>query len=699
MYAAESKLEDERWDRYLDQQTAEIIGTRPTAGEKPMSVNENLARVRALMSQEVLSEAEVQEVVEKASISGAIPGADGYRDGQPFWRKGTIARWASTATRIRSRTAAPPTHYREVAISTRSGRSRQKGSMSFDPSSRSFTAIVATETPSQVYDFDTGDVVLEVLVAEGGEFPESLPMCVDHEHTARSTCGRMHSPYLEGRQWSMIGQIGMSGELEDEMAGKVEDGTIDSMSIGYRPRKFQRIAPGQSAVIDGREFENPYDQYLQVTTEWAVHEVSLVSIPADPQAKIRSQQFIRGGTMSRAPAAHSRQSITGQASVGQLTSALMLRAGINDPTRHRAAFDNLGNLVRVAPSLHTERDADLAQSMVDLPAREIMRRAAALDGHDLCANYGNVGQFLWTRRASIVNLSDLYRNTMGSFVLSGWDSAGDSTDDWIEEVDQINYLPQPAARISGMQLTHHAKGGVADGVNIEAVAENMTLSRFSAEFTIDEIDVVNAFSMGSDLFDTVIPKQMGAAARAMKPNLAYAVLLANPNMADGLPLFDVTHGNLFGSAAIADATISAAAAAMGKQRERGVDLNLRASHLITPLAIERDGRKLVAEIDLLNEASTPAPIVRSDSRLDNGVVHPLTKAELAGSASTWFMASSTPGHGLQASFLKGTGRMPTIHMSMLEQGEFGYSFTVKHSIGITPIGWRGLAKNQVASLG
>ena len=52
---------------------------------------------------------------------------------------------------------------------------------SVNESDRSFEAVVATETPAQVFDMRSFEVIDEVLVADGGEFPDSVVLLDDHQ--------------------------------------------------------------------------------------------------------------------------------------------------------------------------------------------------------------------------------------------------------------------------------------------------------------------------------------------------------------------------------------------------------------------------------------------------------------------------------------------------------------------------------------
>lgn len=68
----------------------------------------------------------------------------------------------------------------------------------------------------------------------------------------------------------------------DEMAGMVQRGELTGISIGYQVRKWTLVE-----VIDG-------DHEIWRATEWELLEASLVTVPADPNAGVRSAATAQG---------------------------------------------------------------------------------------------------------------------------------------------------------------------------------------------------------------------------------------------------------------------------------------------------------------------------------------------------------------------------------------------------------------------
>ena len=105
---------------------------------------------------------------------------------------------------------------------------------------------------------------------------------------------------------------------------------------------------------------------------------------------------------------------------------------------------------------------------------------------------------------------------------------------------------------------------------------------------------------------TRIPAGLGIAAATLESDTVWAVITANANMADGLPLFHATHKNLTATNALAAvANITAARKAMRKQTApKGTILNLIPKYLIIPAALEGIAVQITNPINLAATASS-----------------------------------------------------------------------------------------------
>ncbi|MFN4183520.1 MAG: HK97 family phage prohead protease [Hyphomonas sp.] len=140
----------------------------------------------------------------------------------------------------------------------------------FDAAARTFDVILATTTP-----VDRGNF-LEVLDVAGADWPESLPLQLDHVLSVENTIGRVENIRVEAGQ--LVGRARLSqGADLDWLASRIEDGTITSLSVGYRVARWQNR--------NGERGNKP----VRTAVAWTLVEASLVVDPADPAARVRSK--------------------------------------------------------------------------------------------------------------------------------------------------------------------------------------------------------------------------------------------------------------------------------------------------------------------------------------------------------------------------------------------------------------------------
>ena len=195
----------------------------------------------------------------------------------------------------------------------------------------------------------------------------------------------------------------------------------------------------------------------------------------------------------------------------------------------------------------------------------------------------------------------------------------------------------------------------------------------------------------------------GVQAAQLESDLVWGELLSNPNMGDGTALFHASHNNLASAAAFAEAPLGKMRAAMAKQT--GIDkktvLNIRPSYVIVPMDLE------IAALKLLQSAYTPAKtddavagVIRnltpiSEPRLDNGLVHPVTGGNIAGSSTAYYLAAA-PGatDTIELAYLDGNRGVYT--ESKMGFNTDGVEIKVRMDAGAKVIDWRAFQKNAGA---
>lgn len=169
--------------------------------------------------------------------------------------------------------------YRKLAI-------RADGPNTIDVENRSVEIILATETPSMVYDRNRGEIIEEVLRIDGVILPKSkqIPMLNVHSrYDAHDVLGSIRGLKTEGAQ--LVGRAFFSeAESVNEIWTKVREGHITAFSAGYRAEESRYIAENETYEYKGQSYSGP----MLLTTKWHIREGSVVPIGADELATTRS---------------------------------------------------------------------------------------------------------------------------------------------------------------------------------------------------------------------------------------------------------------------------------------------------------------------------------------------------------------------------------------------------------------------------
>jgi len=184
------------------------------------------------------------------------------------------------------------------------------------------------------------------------------------------------------------------------------------------------------------------------------------------------------------------------------------------------------------------------------------------------------------------------------------------------------------ALLEVMEHGEFTSGTIAEG------KEQFQLKTYGRIFAITRQAIIN-----DDLNAFAdIPAAFGRMARVKESDLAWAEIISNPVMGDGVVLFHATHANLDTvNAAIAVAPIGKGRAAMRVQK--GLDLvtllNLNPAFLIVPAALETVADQFVSAALMASAPGSVNPFagrlqVISEPRLD------------ANSVTAWYLATAVP---------------------------------------------------------
>lgn len=152
---------------------------------------------------------------------------------------------------------------------------------------RTIESVMATEEPVLVYDYRRWEMIREILLTDGVELPDQIPLLDNHNrYDCDDVFGSTRNIRVE--EGKLIGRNYFADDEKSLRAfNKVADGHIRDNSIGYTIEAFQDLEPGEYRTIGNREF-TAGSEPLRIATKWKLRENSITPIGADDKAKMRS---------------------------------------------------------------------------------------------------------------------------------------------------------------------------------------------------------------------------------------------------------------------------------------------------------------------------------------------------------------------------------------------------------------------------
>jgi hypothetical protein len=448
---------------------------------------------------------------------------------------------------------------------------------------------------------------------------------------------------------------------------------------------------------------------------WSVDRASREFLRAVREARSQTGQTGQTGQTSQTsgPTIHSRNP-SAELSVRSLAAGMIAAAGL-DPTQARL-YD--GRRGRAGDQL-TAQDADYGRRFERLSSVDLCRMCVQIDS----------GRIEWDAEEAIRmaisggSLTYALGTSVYARLLAGWAEIPDSTDWCADEPDIPNFLQQEDVTLNvSTQFEALPRGGTASDASVNDQRETYKLARYAKKFTVDEQDFLSD-RLGATL---AVVAEMGNAARRLRPDLVYSVLLENPTLvADSGSLFNATaittsggHANL-GTGALSTTNLATGIAAMAVQRKGNVVLNVRPRYLIVPAALQFTAATILTGIALAKTHATKAdpdyvPInpvsnqllqmlqqqaieLRVDDRIGaSGVYDPRTKAVRTGLATNWFLSAGGP-RTLRVGTRRGTGGLPQMRQYTLDKGQWGVGWDVNLDVCVVVADFPGLYKSTGAA--
>lgn len=474
-----------------------------------------------------------------------------------------------------------------------------------------------------------------------------------------------------------------------EAPAQIDESAIREAAVEaerHRVRRIRESSDGVPAEIVQRAIDDGWDE----------HRCNAEFLQAIRGERIRQTQ--------QAPAGHSH-SHESDCNVRSLAAAWLVSSG-RDPIGVRM-WD--GNQIRRSETL-AERDADLGDQFRGMSSLDLVRECARMDTGRYIINPREA----FRAAVSGTSLDRVFTTNVYASLMAGWKEVPD-TSAWCQEEDVPNFMTQEDITLRAQAaLDKHPRGKVASHATAEDDYETYKIARYAKQFAADEQDVIDD-RLGAIM---QMPREMGAAARRLRPDLVYALILANPTLtATSGSLFNATAETTAGghanqtTAVLGTAGLGAAITAMKNKRlgtgRNAKVLNIRPSFLIVPPDLEWTALALLNSGELLQKGNTDAvygtlnyfrnqgiaPVV--EARIDaSGVTDPSTGTAYSGSATNWFLAARE--RTIKVAYLRGTNRQPSMRSYVLTQGQWGIGWDINMDIGVAAVDYRGLHKSTGA---
>lgn len=220
-------------------------------------------------------------------------------------------------------------------------------------------------------------------------------------------------------------------------------------------------------------------------------------------------------------------------------------------------------------------------------------------------------------------------NVTGRTLRSGYESAPQTFRAWMRRATAPDFKQISRLQLGGAPaFLLVPEGGEFKMGTVDEAKEVYSLATYGRRFAITRQTIIND---DLDAFSR-IPTMFGRAAADFESDAAYAPIIANPNMGDGVPLFHANHGNLAAAgAAPSETTLAAGQQAMGEQTGiEGRYINVQPKHLIVGWKHAVTSQKLLTAV----QATATSGVNVFANKLNL-----IVEARLKAAPQPWFMAA------------------------------------------------------------
>lgn len=484
---------------------------------------------------------------------------------------------------------------------------------SFDPETRTVSAVIATATPVQRR--DARGPFLEILTADTLDLSaaDGLPVLDSHRTASvRDTLGRVRSIAREGDSIVAVLEL-TAAEDAAPVVQRIADGTVSGVSIGYRVAGWAEKSTPQGRV------KSP--------TGWRITEVTLTSNPADPAARLRQkgnvmpQEVIETPTPEQAEAQR-RSDIRGlvrSAGLGAEIADQLIDQNADLTAAKAAIFDALDEKRRSQPVIRVHSSGDDPALVRDRQSEALHVRMAGGEPKPEVRSYMGLSMLDMAReslarvgvstrgmtpdevftRAGEHTTSDfptLVSNAMNKTALSSYQAASSPLKMLGRQRSLSNFKTATSIRLGEMgRLEELDESGEITATSRAENGETMRLSTYARGITVSrKLLIDDDLGMLGDM-----TAAFGEAAAQTEADVMLALVTGNPNLSDGTAVFHSSRGNIAASGAAPDeSTLTTARKAM--RGFKGLDgqtlINVVPKFLLVGPELETAAEKLLATI-------------------------------------------------------------------------------------------------------
>ena len=370
--------------------------------------------------------------------------------------------------------------------------------------------------------------------------------------------------------------------------------------------------------------------------------------------------------------------------------------GMSGEDKFRAAA---GDALVMRAGINIEKPADGARELIGMSLRDLAIDCLGKEGHTGLNRRSNDELFNMLSRQFFnptAAFPAILDNAINKAYVEGHKTVAVTFDQWTKKgtlkdfkTHDNNYLAGPA----GEFLEVPEGGELKHDVFADEKMPTRKLKTYGRQFTLtrqafinDDIDLI-----------TRVPAKYAASARKTINKQVYEILVQNPAIYDGTPLFSQAHGNLVTTGTgVTQASLQAMIMALQTQLNQfGDAIIIRPATIVVPVGMAFDIYTLFNSPTINTEGNTQAvnPLYRYANQIQ--IIEEPTINVLSGGFGNqmpWFLLGAKDDTDfIEVDYLNGN-EIPTIRR-MEVAGQLGFVWDIYLDWGISVMDWRGAIKN------